>query len=373
MMRRGFQLKNYKQEREAAGRQRKKLLKSGVLLLLLPAVVLCFSGCRKSEQETPVVSAGSAVESIRPDSGSETAPGFPEQPETATLSEEQFSVELDESGFPVYEAQDELILPADELFTVGRYGVEVPASAEEETAAEEVPAAEEESPADEAVPAGEEQTPEENGADGEDKPEEEPAGTDPEIIEETQLLPGYRNDFFHLAFLLPDGWSMADEELIRDKHRGIPEDISGEALADALKKGGSYCAMYAETEHGEMSSKIVLERIRALARDMITEEELAAGTCAKLETALRDRGTEPLFLGTETIRFMDEDHVCIRIEAMYDSIPVFERQVLLIRGTYIANVFAVSFGTDHTGDILGQYVFLPEQETPDAQGAAALF
>ena len=349
-----------------------------MFLLLLPAVVLCFSGCGKTEQETPAVSGGAAVESIRTDSVSESAPEVPEQQETVTPSEEQFTVELDESGFPVYAEEDELILPADELFTTGRYGVEVPAAAEEEPAPAEESGAEEEPeaedpPADEAAPAGEEQPQEEKETDGEDKPEEEPAGTDPEIIEETQLLPGYRNDFFHLAFLLPDGWSMADEELLREKHRGIPEDISGEALADALKKGGSYCAMYAETEHGEMSSKIVLERIRALARDMITEEELAAGTCAKLETALRDRGTEPLFLGTETIRFMDEDHVCIRIEAMYDNIPVFERQVLLIRGTYIANVFAVSFGTDHTGDILGQYVFLPEQEAPDAQGAAALF
>ena len=350
-----------------------------LVYLMIAAFVLCLTGCGGEDPEETAAPEPAGVESILPAAAEGTVPA-------ETQKAPSFQVELDGNGFPVYPEEDGLVLPVDELFSTGRIIPEVPLSPEGEAPAEDAPASEEPVPSEETAPSEEAAATQETGSpaendagSGSEAPDEGPREEDPEeagAAEEAQPaapeVPGYRNDFFGFVFAIPEDWSMAGPEALAGKHRNIPDGIPEADIPDALRKGGSFCAMYAETEHGEMSSKIMLERIRVLARDMILEEELAEGAVSRLETALRDRGTQPLYLAAETVRFLDEDHTCIRIEAMYENITVYERQVLLVRGSYVANVLAVSFGTDRTQEILDMYSALPVQEVPSALGAAAL-
>ncbi|MBO5998173.1 MAG: hypothetical protein J6P87_00630 [Lachnospiraceae bacterium] len=248
--------------------------------------------------------------------------------------------ELDADGFPVYDRAEEGEMPEDREFAAGKPVYAGNAGAAEETDGEPETAAPgtenaetdtdvTENTGSDAAGTGNEET--ENGAAGEGAAE----------AEETEII-GYENGFFGLAYRLPYGWTIETGQEMED-------------LAGYLKAGGTYRDLFARSDHGISNVSVVIERLRVMHTEMMPAEELLEKTAAHMEEDLAAAGAQEITVTGGISEFLGQDLPCIQIEAVLSEVKVFETQYLLIRGTYVANIIAVSYGEDHTGMILEQF------------------
>ena len=243
------------------------------MTILLTAVLLA-----ECAQDTAAAGPESAT---APESaaGQESATA-PEAVDTAAAAAE---IELDEDGFPVYDASEEMPLAEDAGFTQG---------------------------------------------------------------ERTDV--GYRNDYFGIAFVFPEGWKYTESH---------PADVAaaGGDLAGYLKNGGIFQAFAASDEHAYRNTFVALERIRTIHTEMMTPESLMVKAAAHLEESMTAAGAELTDAEEGMEEFLGEERPVIRIEAKLGDVDIYETQVIILKGTYAANILAVSYGTDETAEILASY------------------
>lgn len=163
----------------------------------------------------------------------------------------------------------------------------------------------------------------------------------------------YDNYYFGLRYTLPENWEFMPAEELAELNAAA--GTGHKEVGEYLKEGGSYTDMSASHYRGAGAAAVTLQRVGVVVREMLTPDELARRSTAYLEDALRAKGATDIAIRRGTVSFLDEEHPCVYVEAALEGVRLYQTQVFLIKGSYIANVMAVSYRQDITADILAAF------------------
>ena len=190
-----------------------------------------------------------------------------------------------------------------------------------------------------------------------DEAEEIPLAEDAAFVRGDLTDAGFDNAFFGFRFALPEGWKVLPEGAagLPGQKQDTAESTDAD-LAAYLKSGGICYAFAASDEHGYNNTFVALERIRTIHVEMMTPEALMLKAAEHLEESFAAAGAELIAAEEGMEEFLGEERPVIRIQARLGDTDIYETQVIVMKGTYAANILAVSYGSDTTGTILAGYL-----------------
>ena len=172
-------------------------------------------------------------------------------------------------------------------------------------------------------------------------------------IRESTLAAAYTNRFFGLRFKLPEDWSFVPEEEIEQANAAA--GTTYDEIGEYLKNGGALLEMSASHYRGAGAANVSIQRIAVVVRDVVEPEDLAQRSSAYIEDAFRAKGATDIAVSRGTVQFLDEETPCVKVSAMLEGIPVYQTQVFMVKGSYIADIMAVSYRQDITEEILSAF------------------
>lgn len=161
----------------------------------------------------------------------------------------------------------------------------------------------------------------------------------------------YTNYLMGVSCTLDDDWVIANDEQIAQQ-MGLTMDIfSGTKLEDLIEQFGVAMIFMASRDDGT-SININLEKANSL---ITTQEDLNAAVdtlAAQLPAIFAASGIEATECVAENMTFCGIDHYGIHSSIGGAGVSVYQRQILLVAGSYIATITVTSTGSDGTQEIL---------------------
>ena len=231
-------------------------------------------------------------------------------------------------------------------------------SATEETEEEDTTESEAEEPA-----AEEEQEEEPAEETVEAATEEENAWEELEIGTTSQST--YKNEYFDIALTVNEEWAFATEEEIEETNKMVIESLSdgsanAESVKNALEKGGTYTDMIVYYMDGTINMNTTIGKIsfleQASAKRGTLIEDIISSNGKEMEELYESAyGMENVKVTAGETTFCGETTTCLVINAKTQGLPLYMKQVYIVRDGYNAIVTATSFIEDYTDDALALF------------------
>ena len=161
----------------------------------------------------------------------------------------------------------------------------------------------------------------------------------------------YTNYLFGISCELDDTWTIADEAQLAQQV-GLTADLfSGTKIEDLIEQLGVAMIFMASRDDGT-SININLEKANSL---ITTQEDLNAAVdtlAAQMPAIFASSGIENVESVAENMTFCGEEHYGIHTNIGGDGVAVYQRQVMLMAGGYIATITVSTASADGTQEIL---------------------
>lgn len=192
----------------------------------------------------------------------------------------------------------------------------------------------------------------------------EPAPTETEAPAETDDI--FQADLFALGTVTGDvyenttlgygcrleGWTFADANYIAQLN-GAASALVSENAKDLLKNSGTFIDMYAASPDSMSSININFQSLEAYAGTGFGEDALIDASLPTLLSELESTGMySNLSVEKQTAQFAGENIPVIRISGAIQGIDVYQKEVFVLCGDYVATITVSTFLTDGTDAIL---------------------
>lgn len=188
----------------------------------------------------------------------------------------------------------------------------------------------------------------------------EPTGTDDadELFQAGSAEGGtYTNAMLGLGCTLDSEWTFASEEEIAATF-GMAKDLIDQAETGVeLDDTDTFTDLYVYTADGVKNINVQVQTLSALeggAMGKMSEDELIDNVLPVLQTTM-----ESAYAGVATVtcekvdaRFLDEDHKGVAMVTTAQDMSLYQKQVYLPQGRYVAIVTCTSVGEDMTDELL---------------------
>ena len=166
----------------------------------------------------------------------------------------------------------------------------------------------------------------------------------------------YSNRFFEIAFTLPDeNWRFLTDEEIATSVNAIQRELQDvDAVKTALEGNDTYFDVIALNTVDNSQINITLGRVPELS-DEITTEAILDQTLTELGSALEGMGATNVNGARSTATFQGGTVPITDITFNLAGYAVYEKQVILMKGSYIATITVSSYGEDLTQQYLDQF------------------
>lgn len=173
----------------------------------------------------------------------------------------------------------------------------------------------------------------------------------------------YRSTFFNLTFDLSENWDALDEDEIAEVTSAVQDMFSDtEDVKHVLDSGGTFYDLYAINQEEMQQVTIVVAKLQAADRvkmktggDKALLEDVANG----LPDALAGTPMEDAQIALGETTFMGETVSCIDwyLEQMseYGAYDSFQKQLMLVSGSYSMTITVTSYFEDTTQEILTRF------------------
>ena len=180
---------------------------------------------------------------------------------------------------------------------------------------------------------------------------EAPEETAEEESPELGIVSGgrYENEFLGIGCELDDNWVYANEEQLASLI-GITADAVGGDFGEQMLKSDLFYDMYAESGTNAATINIVIQKLDLMS-SMASEEAVIDASIKTMETQLAAAGFSDLKIGKNTLSFVGEEHLGVTVSAMVQGVQLYEQQVYIKKGGYIASITFGTYVTDRTADL----------------------
>ncbi len=167
----------------------------------------------------------------------------------------------------------------------------------------------------------------------------------------------YKNEMLGLGCTLDSDWTFASEEEIAATFGMAKELIDQAETGVELDDAQTFTDMYVYADGGAKNINIQVQTLGALeggAMKQMSEEEILDNVLPVLEETMTSAYAE---FGTVTCekadaRFLDEDHKVVAMVTTAQDMELYQKQVYLPCGRYVAIVTCTSVGEDTTDELL---------------------
>jgi hypothetical protein len=165
----------------------------------------------------------------------------------------------------------------------------------------------------------------------------------------------YTNEFLGLSFTAGSGWVFANSAEMAQMLGMSPDAFAPENFDRTVSTAGVAMVMYAASGDGLANVNIVLEDlVRSNAQD-ITEEQYVQLTKDIVVGTLENAGAENLAYENGEILFAGTAHHAIALQGTIAGLDVYEAQVYIKCGSYMACVTVASYGENHVEEVLAWF------------------
>ena len=167
----------------------------------------------------------------------------------------------------------------------------------------------------------------------------------------------YTNDFFGLKLTVADDWTLLDENEIAKISSTVQDNINDKIIKESIHSGETCFIMYAmkddKSQNVNMSVQKLPYQTELADFDINSYVEKSIEETKEL---LPQNGFEDLTVEKANITFLSEEVPAIKIKAKYKDNDIYETQVYIFKGSYMASITATSLGTDNTQNSLNVFV-----------------
>ncbi|MBR1930037.1 MAG: hypothetical protein IJ833_00985 [Lachnospiraceae bacterium] len=165
----------------------------------------------------------------------------------------------------------------------------------------------------------------------------------------------YTNEFLKFGCAFDDEWTIAGDEELLSLSGFVADALDNESYKAAIEKNGMVYDLYASRNGGLESVNIVLQDAGILFQAVATEEAVVEASMSQLEDALGSMGFEDLTSNAITRTFAGKEHAGLTVQGNYQGMAMYEQQVCIKVGNYLAVVTAASYNEDTTDSILDMF------------------
>lgn len=188
----------------------------------------------------------------------------------------------------------------------------------------------------------------------ETEPETEPETVPEEEAEfELGVTSGgtYENAFIGIGCSLDESWTFFNEEQIQELNGVMLESTDDEAIREQLEQMGNIYDMYALSADGMATLVVAMENLGVLYGAVMDEEAYIDATMVNLEDGLASYGYTDITLEKVTVDFAGQERLGIQIHSYLSGCEIFQKQVYIKVGNYMANICVTSSIMDITDNL----------------------
>ncbi len=169
----------------------------------------------------------------------------------------------------------------------------------------------------------------------------------------------YRNEALGVGCTLGEDWEFADEDYIRELNQWGQDNLS-EDVQDLIRKTERITDMLAMSGTGTENVNVQIQNMHRLYGRLLSEKAIVDSTIEAMQSSdmLQGAGYEEAEITGITLTFLGEEHSGIYITGTAYGQPIFQKEVLLRHGGYMAVITATSFLEDNTDEILSRFFAL---------------
>jgi hypothetical protein len=189
------------------------------------------------------------------------------------------------------------------------------------------------------------------------EPATEPA-TEPQVEETLQGIQDgntYTNSLLGLTFTAPEGWGLADNSQLAQILGMSADALTPENFQRTLDTAGVAMILYAASADGLVNVNVVLENLaRSNAQD-ITEEQYVQATKDIVIATMENAGAENLEYESGALSFAGAAHYAVAMQGTIGGVDLYEAQVYIKCGDYMACFTVASYGENHVEEVLAMF------------------
>lgn len=159
----------------------------------------------------------------------------------------------------------------------------------------------------------------------------------------------YVNEFFGFRVDFDADWSVFDAETTAQLMGTSLESLD---LGITLEQSGMITPFYATTDDGLTTINLVIEDMTKTSGSSLSESAYAKAGSINLKTTLESMGCTDVTVKTGTVDFAGSSHVCLSTSASVYGLDMYQTQVVLKSGKYMAVITVGTYFENTTEDLL---------------------
>lgn len=164
----------------------------------------------------------------------------------------------------------------------------------------------------------------------------------------------YESKFLGIGCEFADDWKISSDDEIKAMNEQTLQ-LVGDDYAEAIKNADVIYDMMATGPDGVSNVSVLLENLGLANVQLISEEEYIDSQADDLKGALESMGFTSVEYKKDNIQFAGSEKLAFKISASSDVVSIYEVQVYIKKGRYIAVITATSTTEAGALDILSHF------------------
>ena len=162
----------------------------------------------------------------------------------------------------------------------------------------------------------------------------------------------YENDFVGIRCDLPQDWTIYDEAQLAEMLGLFSDTFTEGDFKDLVEETGTSLIFYAENPSTLSSINITVADTESYDMAMSDHKALVDAMVEQMPEMMEQAHTTDVKVETDTFSFCGEDTYGTYITATVYGVPIFQRQVIDVEGTYNLTITVCSYEEDNTMELL---------------------
>ena len=165
----------------------------------------------------------------------------------------------------------------------------------------------------------------------------------------------YENKFFGIGCAMDENWTFATEDQLLDMIGETADQIEDGDLKDSLMNANMFYDMQVASNDGYANINVVIENLGVMYGTIISEDEYVKQNVEQLPSALAQAGIDVNSCEATTVQFAGAERNAIQSSSVTQGVDLYQLQVIIKNGSYIAIVTISSYVSDITADIAAMF------------------
>ncbi len=165
----------------------------------------------------------------------------------------------------------------------------------------------------------------------------------------------YENKFFGFGCSMDENWTYATEEQLLNMIGETADMLEDGDLKEGLKDADMFYDMQVASNDGYANINVVVQNLGVMYGTILSEEEIVRQNVEQMPALMAQAGMDVDSCEATTVQFAGAERHAIQSYINSQGVDIYQLQVLVKSGSYIAVVTVTSYVTDITADIAAMF------------------